>query len=188
MRTIDIEKTIIIADRNISLIGRYLVNRPLIYGLCLSIILTNPLAYYFFSRFRPFHLELMNNFGFNSLISENANIGMLYFLFIIINVTSVVKFYKKKPIIIYHVTNSFSKNLKTWGLRFISIFMAIFFFYMYYISIYDEQTCTAGCYSVMFKYHANNFMLQEIIFGSAQLGIFFLVFPFLRFQPIVENK
>lgn len=187
MRTIDIEKTTIIADRNFSLINSYLVNKPLFQGLCTSIILTNPLAYYCFAGFKPPYIELMRSFGFNSLISENANIGLLYFLFIVINIQSVIKLYKMKPVLIFHVSNSFTKNLKTWGLRVVLLLSGLFFFYIYHISLYDEQTCTAGCYSAMFKSHANNFLLQEIIFSGAQLGIFFLILPFFIF-PVYCRK
>lgn len=187
MRTIDIEKTTIIADRNFSLINSYLANKPLFIGLCLSIILTNPLAYYYFSRFRPFYLDFMKDYGFNSLISENANIGLLYFLFIIININSIIALYKKKPVLIFHVSNSVTKNLKTWGMRIISILMGLFLFYIYYISLFDEQTCTAGCYSAIFKSHANNFLLQTLIFTGSQVGIFLVVLPFFVF-PIFCRK
>lgn len=181
MRTIDIEKTITISNMNFHLLNRYLANIPMFIGFCVSVILSNPLASHLFSTFREPYMKFMKGSTLNSLISENANMGILYLIFIIINIISITAFFLKKPIMILHVSNSIKNKFKTWCLRLFFILIGFGAIYCYYFFIHDEPTCTTGCYSAIFKSHENNFIMHTIIFGGLQIGIYFLILPFIMF-------
>lgn len=187
MKAINVEKNSTISERNFYLIKKYISNTPILLGLCFSVIMSNKITYDMLHQFRDAYAGFMVNSRLNSLISENPNIGLLYFIFILIHTSSIIIFFIKKPVFIIHVSSSIKKTVKTWCLRLLSLAFSGLMFFSYYIFIIIEPTCTSMCLSSLFTSYANNFYLHGAIFLMAQCGIFMLIIPFFSF-PVFCRK
>lgn len=117
MRAIDIEKKSITSERNFYLIKKHISNTPIFLGLFFSVIISDKITYNMLHQFRDVYVGFMINTRLNSLIAENPNIGLLYFIFLLINASSIIIFFIKKPVSIIHVSSSIKKQLKhgAWG-------------------------------------------------------------------------
>jgi len=178
MKKIDIDKKTIIAERNFPLLCKHLANIPIPIGLFLSYALSNSFAFDLFKPFNRQYIILMKTSGVNSLISENINIGLLYFAFFILNIISIISFSSKKPLFIFTVSNSLKVSLKMIGIRISFISLGICFMFACYLHIHTEPTCTVGCFSVFFKSYSDNYLMHALYFSASQLSLFFIITPF----------
>lgn len=182
------ELNLVISDRNVKLIAKCFFIVPLVIGLCLSFILSNPMAFDYFEEFSPSYRDILERFGFSGRISQNANMWLLYYSFILMSVSSIIIFVCNKPKVIGKVSYPIKIRLKLLMHKLSCFILGLVLLTTFYFALSEDMTCGYRCFSSLFISDDNNYFLHALMFSSLQIGITSFIVPFFTLPVFIIRR
>ncbi|MES4614971.1 MAG: hypothetical protein ACTH8P_13745 [Ewingella sp.] len=181
------ELNVIISDENGKLIAKCFFIVPLVIGLCLSFILSNPMAFDYFEGFSPTYRDILERFGFSGRISQNANMWLLYYSFILISISSIAVFFYNKPKVVIKVNYSFKIRFKMLKRNICCFIIVVLSLLGFYLALSEDITCGYRCFSSLFISDDNNYFLHTLMFSMLQIGVISFMAPFFTLPDFVNK-